>query len=90
MVIKPSNRRAEPVDWKIAEHTRETVKNFAEYAEYPEEEIVERCLQLLLDDEGFQDWVVSRRYTTRLLARLYPGTLRDKIASKLEDAEKGV
>lgn len=89
MVIKPSNRRAEPVDWRIAEHAREIVKHFAEYAEYPEEEIVERCLQLLLDDEGFQDWVVSRRYTTRLAARLYPGELRDKIAPKLEEAEKG-
>lgn len=71
-VLEPKHRRAEPVDWKISEHSREIVRHFATYSEYPEEEVVDECIKILLKDEGFLDWIERRRYNKTALKKLFP------------------
>ncbi|WP_456279297.1 hypothetical protein [Bacillus sp. AK128] len=66
--IKPKNKNAQHVDWKISERTRATVSYFAEYSEYSEEEVVDEfLLRNLLKDENFIEWIKSRRNNKRML-----------------------
>ncbi|WP_277680260.1 hypothetical protein [Gracilibacillus dipsosauri] len=66
--IKPKNKNAKEVDWRISERTRALVSYFAEYSEYSEEEVVDEFLQLnLVKDEQFIEWVKSRRNNKRML-----------------------
>lgn len=38
--IEPKKRLKKKVDWRISEHTKSTVKIYAEYTGYTEDEIV--------------------------------------------------
>lgn len=54
--IKPKNKNAKEVNWKISERTRAIVSYYAEYCEYTEEEVVDEFLQrnlLSLTDKVF-------------------------------------
>jgi hypothetical protein len=77
-VLEPKNRRAEPVKWKISEHSREIVKQFAAYCEYSEEEVVDQCIKILLQDEDFLDWIESRRYNKTAIAKIFPDGMPDR------------
>ena len=46
--IKPKNKNAEKVDWLISDQVREIIKNYAEYCEYTESEVVDMFLKNLL------------------------------------------
>jgi hypothetical protein len=66
--IKPKNKNAKEVNWKISERTRAIVSYYAEYCEYTEEEVVDEFLQRnLLKDDQFIEWVKSLRNNKRML-----------------------
>lgn len=46
--IKPKNNNADKVDWLISEQVREIVKNYVEYCEYSESEVVGMFLKNFL------------------------------------------
>lgn len=68
--IKPKNNNAEQVDWLIAERIRNLVKNYAEYTEYTESEIVNQFLLNLLEDKDFIAWIGNRRNNRRIIKQL--------------------
>lgn len=68
--IKPKNKKAEKVDWLISEKVREIIKNYAEYCEYTESEVVELYLEKLLDDEGFIQWVISAKNNKGMVSKM--------------------
>jgi hypothetical protein len=68
--IEPKNKRAEKVGWKISERTRSIVKYYAEYTEFPEEEVVDEFLLNILNDKKFLKWVEGKRYNKRILAQI--------------------
>ena len=66
--IKPKNKNAKEVNWKISERTRAIVSHYAEYCEYNEEEVVDEFLQRnLLKDDQFIEWIKSLRNNKRML-----------------------
>ncbi|MEC0668449.1 hypothetical protein P8864_21650 [Priestia flexa] len=66
--IKPKNKNAKEVNWKISERTRAIVSHYAEYCEYSEEEVVDEFLQRnLLKDDQFIEWIKSLRNNKRML-----------------------
>jgi hypothetical protein len=66
--IKPKNKNAKEVNWKISERTRTIVSYYAEYCEYTEEEVVDEFLQRnLLKDDQFIEWIKSLRNNKRML-----------------------
>lgn len=68
--IKPKNKNAEKVDWLISEQVREIVKNYAEYCEYTESEVVDMFLKNLLNDEDFLKWVDGIRNNKRMIRKM--------------------
>lgn len=68
--FKPKNKKAEKVDWLISEKVREIIKNYAEYCEYTESEVVELYLEKLLDDEGFIQWVNSAKNNKGMVSKM--------------------
>lgn len=68
--IKPKNNNAEQVEWLIAERVRNLVKNYAEYTEYTESEIVNQFLLNLLEDKDFIAWIENRRNNRRIIKQL--------------------
>ncbi|RAK19533.1 hypothetical protein B0I26_106157 [Anoxybacillus vitaminiphilus] len=68
--IKPKNNNADKVDWLISEQVREIVKNYAEYCEYSESEVVDMFLKNLLKDEGFLKWIDGIRHNKRMLRKM--------------------
>ena len=67
MFLKPKNLNLENVDWVISEKTRTIVKNYAEYSERTESEVVDFFLKNILHDEDFIIWVKKKRNNKRLL-----------------------
>lgn len=68
--IKPKNHNAEKVEWLVSERARNLVKAYAEYTEYSESEVVNQFLLNLLEDEGFIEWIESKRNNRRLVKQL--------------------
>ena len=68
--IKPKNKNAEKVDWLISEQVREIVKNYAEYCEHNESEVVDLFLKNLLDDEDFVKWVLGIKNNKRMIKKM--------------------
>jgi bacterioferritin (cytochrome b1) len=68
--IKPKNNNADKVDWLISEQVREIVKNYAEYCEYNESEVVDMFLKNLLKDEEFLKWVDGIRNNKRMIRKM--------------------
>lgn len=68
--IKPKNNNADKVDWLISEQVREIVKNYAEYCEYSESEVVDMFLKNLLKDEEFLKWVDGIRNNKRMMRKM--------------------
>jgi hypothetical protein len=68
--IEPKEELGKKVDWKISEHTRAIVKYYAEYTRLNEDEIVDRFLKNILEDENFLDWVNRKRRNTRMIQQL--------------------
>ncbi len=68
--IKPKNNNADKVDWLISEQVREIVKNYAEYCEYSESEVVDMFLKNLLKDEEFLRWVDGIRNNKRMMKKM--------------------
>ena len=66
--IKPKNKNAKVVNWKISERTRAIVSYYAEYCEYSTEDVVYEFLQRnLIKDEQFIEWIKSIRSNKRML-----------------------
>ena len=66
--IKPKNKNAKVVNWKISERTRAIVSYYAEYCEYSTEDVVDEFLQRnLIKDEQFIEWIKSIRSNKRML-----------------------
>ncbi|MUK88951.1 hypothetical protein GMD78_11150 [Ornithinibacillus sp. L9] len=68
--IKPKNNNADKVDWLISEQVREIVKNYAEYCEYSESEVVDMFLKNLLKDEEFLKWIDGIRNNKRMIRKM--------------------
>jgi hypothetical protein len=68
--IKPKNDNAENVDWLISERARNIVKNYAEYTEYSESEVVNLFLLNLLEDKDFISWIENKRNNRRIVKQL--------------------
>lgn len=68
--IKPKNNNADKVDWLISEQVREIVKNYAEYCEYSEGEVVDMFLKNLLKDKEFLKWIDGIRNNKRMLRKM--------------------
>jgi len=68
--IKPKNNNTDKVDWLISEQVREIVKNYAEYCEYSESEVVDMFLKNLLKDEDFLKWIDGIRHNKRMLRKM--------------------
>jgi hypothetical protein len=68
--IKPKNNNADKVDWLISEQVREIVKNYAEYCEYSESEVVDMFLKNLLKDEDFLEWINGIRNNKRMIRKM--------------------
>lgn len=69
--IQPKNRRAEKVEWELSEQARNIVRYYAQYTEYTEEEVLEKFLLNLLDDEGFKEWIKNKRNNKRIIAQVF-------------------
>lgn len=70
--IEPRQKLGSPVSWSVSDRTKSIVKYYAEYAEYTEDEIVDRFLVNLLEDEKFKKWINVRRRKKRMMQQLYP------------------
>lgn len=68
--IEPKKRLEKKTDWRVSEHTKLTVKHYAEYTGYTEDEVVDIFLKNLLDDEKFTEWVNSKRRNKRIVQQL--------------------
>ncbi|MFT8321146.1 MAG: hypothetical protein ABF649_09585 [Bacillus sp. (in: firmicutes)] len=68
--IKPKNNNADKVDRLVSEQVREIVKNYAEYCEYSESEVVDMFLKNLLKDEDFLKWIDGIRNNKRMLKKM--------------------
>ncbi|MFU8690882.1 hypothetical protein [Rossellomorea marisflavi] len=68
--IEPKEELGKKVDWKISEHTRAIVKYYAEYTHLNEDEIVDRFLKNILEDEKFLHWVHQKRRNKRMVQQL--------------------
>ena len=80
--IKPKNKNAKKVDWLISEQVREIIKNYAEYCEYTESEVVDMFLKNLLKDEDFIEWVNGVRNNKRMVTKM-------GLEEKLEERKLG-
>lgn len=77
----------EEVDWKISEHSRAIVKYYAEYTEFTESEVVDEFLKELLKNDGFIEWVKSKRSNKRMVNQLQLTALIE--VDKPEDQKDG-
>lgn len=68
--IEPKEELGKKVDWKISDHTRAIVKYYSEYTGFDENEVVDRFLKNLIEDERFLDWINSKRRKKRMLQQL--------------------
>lgn len=68
--IKPKEELGKKVDWKISDHSRAIVRYYAEYTHLNENEIVDRFLKNILEDENFLDWIHRKRRNKRMLQQL--------------------
>lgn len=68
--LKPKNLNSTNVDWLISEKTRFIVKNYAEYCERTESEVVDFFLTNVKYDEEFIKWVKKKRNNKRILSLL--------------------
>ena len=68
--ITPKNHNAEKVDWFISERVRSIVKNYAEYTEHSESEVINLFLLNLLDDADFIAWIEKKRNNRRVIKQL--------------------
>ena len=68
--IKPKHHNAEKVDWLVSERARNIVKNYAEYTEHSENEVVNLFLLNLLEDEDFIAWIEQKRNNRRIVKQL--------------------
>ncbi|WP_102261545.1 hypothetical protein [Mesobacillus jeotgali] len=80
--IRPKNKNAEKVDWLISEQVREIIKNYAEYCEYTESEVVDIFLKNLLRDDSFIKWVSEVRNNKRMISKM-------EIERRLEELKLG-
>lgn len=67
---KPRNVRLGDVDWMISEHSRATVKYYAEFSELTESEVVDEFLKELLKNDGFIKWVKLKKSNRRMVNQL--------------------
>ncbi|WP_031534983.1 MULTISPECIES: hypothetical protein [unclassified Bacillus (in: firmicutes)] len=68
--IEPKKRLEKKADWRVSEHTKLTVKHYAEYTGYTEDEVVDMFLKNLLDDQNFIDWINRKRRNKRIVQQL--------------------
>lgn len=68
--IEPKEELGKKVDWKLSDHTRAIVKYYAEYTRLNEDEIVDRFLKNILEDENFLDWIHRKRRNRRMIQQL--------------------
>jgi hypothetical protein len=57
--IKPKNNIADKVDWLISEQVREIVKNYAEYYEYSESEVVDMFFKTFSKMKSFLNGLMA-------------------------------
>lgn len=70
--IKPVFVERSSVEWEVTDRTKAIVKYYAEYTGLSENEILDRFLLNILDDEDFQQWIQNKRRNARMLKQLYP------------------
>ncbi|WP_210607882.1 hypothetical protein [Priestia flexa] len=68
--LKPKKLNAEKVDWLVSEQVRAIIKNYAEYTEYSESDIINMVLLDLIEDRDFIEWVAAKRNNKRLIKEL--------------------
>ncbi|MEK5444434.1 hypothetical protein [Fredinandcohnia sp. FSL W7-1320] len=68
--IEPKKRLEKKADWRVSEHTKSTVKHYAEYTGYTEDEVVDMFLKNLLEDENFINWITQKRRNKRIVQQL--------------------
>ncbi|MBD8069295.1 hypothetical protein [Bacillus sp. PS06] len=68
--IEPKKRLEKKADWRVSEHTKLTVKHYADYTGYTEDEVVDIFLKNLLDDQNFIDWINQKRRNKRIVQQL--------------------
>lgn len=68
--IEPKEELGKKVDWKLSDHTRAIVKYYAEYTRLNEDEIVDRFLKNILEDENFLEWIHRKRRNRRMIQQL--------------------
>ncbi|MFE4813565.1 hypothetical protein ACFQ9Y_20895 [Peribacillus simplex] len=68
--IEPKKKLERRADWRVSEHTRLTVKHYAEYTGYTEDEVVDLFLKNILDDQNFMDWINQKRRNKRIVQQL--------------------
>lgn len=68
--IEPKKKLEKKANWYVSEHTKSTVKHYAEYTGYTEDEVVDIFLKNILKDEDFIDWINHKRRNKRIVQQL--------------------
>jgi hypothetical protein len=71
-ILKPKPKLDNKMDWKVSTHTKHVIKYFAEYTRYSEDEVVDKVLGHLINDDGFLEWIHTQRRNTRMMKQLFP------------------
>lgn len=69
--IEPKPRLGSKAIWNVSEQTKATVKYYAEYTGYSEDEVVDQFLIQLRDDPNFLEWIQNKRRNKRALAQIF-------------------
>ncbi|BAU29323.1 hypothetical protein DFP93_11643 [Aneurinibacillus soli] len=69
--IEPKPRLEQKSTWHVSEQTKATVKYYAEYTGYSEDEVVDQFLLQLRDDPKFLEWLQSKRRNKRAFSQMF-------------------
>jgi hypothetical protein len=72
--IEPKPRLECKTNWNVSEQTKATVKYYAEYTGFTENEVVEQYLIQLRDDPNFLEWLHNKRRNKRALSQIFNDT----------------
>ncbi|MEK5415442.1 hypothetical protein BSK49_08740 [Paenibacillus odorifer] len=70
--IKPKEKTVNKTIWEVSDRTKHTVKFYAEYTGFSEDEVVDTFLLNILDDPDFIAWIQKKRRNTRIAKQLFP------------------
>ena len=91
--VRPKYKDKVKVEWHISRESRLIISEYSKYTKFEEEELIEKAIHEIMEDQDFVIWLQSKRNQKRVLglieeAKIPEGFVLDIVGAKSNEGPK--